>query len=141
MKYFWPRHWLIALAVFFAVAGAASARDMPWDEINPQAADVAGWLKQVETVVRIHSDPAQRAIVCRVPFTNLSITALVRATQIPRPQLMSAVTKLRHRGLIEVTKDDHGHQIIVPASETARKFMRKWAYDWCASDDACEVSK
>ncbi len=131
---------VIPIAVLLVVSSAL-ADNVRRDKKKSEISDVSDWLKSVEAVVRAHSDPARRAIVCRVPFTDLSITALVAATKIPRLQIMMAVSALKAQGLVELSKNIHGHQVVIPANNHARDKMRKWAYDWCASDDACDVKK
>ena len=133
-------NFVIPIAVLLIV-GSALADDVRKDTKKSEPNGLSDWLKSVESVVRVHSDPVRRAIVCRVPFTDLSITALVAATKIPRPQIMMAVSALKAQGLVDLSKNIHGHQVVIPANNHAREKMRKWAYDWCASDDACDVKK
>ena len=130
----------IAIVVLLAT-GTAFADGVRKGVKKSDPSGVKEWLKEVESVVQIHSDPVRRAIVCRVPFTDLSITALVQATKIPRPQIMMAVSTLRGLGLVDLSKNVHGNQVVIPASDKARQRMRRWAYDWCATDDACGVNK
>ncbi len=130
----------IGLAILLAVS-SASAKDVPLKKTSPNLSGVAGWLKQVEGVVRIRSDPVRRAIVCRVPYMELSIPALVRATKIPKPKIMFAITSLKGMGLVDISNNPSGQWIIVPASPQAREKMRRWAEDWCVSDEECGVMR
>ncbi len=106
-----------------------------------ESLDVASWLKEVESIVRIHSDPVQRTIVCRVPYTDLAVTSLVQVTGIPRVRIMSAINSLKAAGLVNLTNNQHSQWIVVPASEDARKRMNKLARSWCTNDDECAVKR
>ena len=114
------------------------------DEIGPDRSHLMGvkeWLEDVEAAVRIHSDPVKRAIVCRVPFTEVSITALVLATKIPRPRIMQAAADLERMGLVKIGNNITSQWIIQPASKHALYRMWRWARHWCASDEECGVRK
>ena len=105
------------------------------------ALDLASWLKDVESIVRIHSDPVQRTIVCRVPYTDLAVTSLVQATGIPRVRIMQAINSLKATGLVNLTNNQQSQWIVVPASEDARKRMQKLARSWCTNNDECTVKR
>ncbi len=125
-----------ALLVFF-VAAPAGARDEPWHRSDDRHADFAVWLEDVEAYVRLRTHPVRRAIICRVPFANLTVNDLAEILTKPVPRLVQAVTVLQDLGLVTQTMNKNGDQIISPANETARSRMCQWAYDWCDIDDEC----
>ena len=125
------------VAVLLA-AISANANDIVPSPDDKDPDSVASWLMEVEAIVRTRTDPVRRTIICRVPFTDISITALVQSTNIPRPNIMRAITRLETMGLVKVSNDAAGHFLIIPASEEARDKMRRWASDWCISEDECK---
>ncbi len=98
-------------------------------------------MKEVEAVVRAHSDPVRRTIICRIPDTDIVITALVNATKISWMDVMRAAKRLESAGLVKVRNNTSGQWIITPASEETREKMKRWAKDWCTSDGNCGVQR
>ena len=129
---------LLALLI---VANATHAETYPWEDDPSIAATVLAWMKEVEAVVRAHSDPIQRSIICRVPDTDVVITALMLATGLPRLKIMAAVAPLEKLGFVEISNNDSGQWIIKPASEEAREKMKRWAETWCVGDGTCGVTR
>ncbi len=107
---------------------------------TPLIEKIESWIIDLETVVRVNSDPVLRAIVCRVPFSNYSLDALTMGTKIPKDQFERAIDKLKRRGLI-ATSRNRGITMIFPASEDAREAMRRFAMDWCTPDGECGVER
>ena len=97
------------------------------------------WMRSIELEFRINSDPVLRTIVCRLSFTNFTLTTLVLATGVPRDLVAHAVQELSEMELANWAYDETGKIFIVPASEEARLMMREWANRWCSSDEACAV--
>ncbi len=128
--------------LFILLVAALSAdaknyrRERTWYDPNV----VTEWLKEVETAVRVHADPLQRAIACRVPYGNVSVESVALATEHTKHQIIYAATNLRDRGLVKFIFNGP-YPTIVPANERSRELMRKWAEQWCVSDDKCDVSK
>ena len=133
---------LVSVACFalLLVANGTNAQPYPWDEDAGLAETVLAWMKEVEAVVRARSDPVQRAIVCRVPYTDIVITALIQATNLSRPKIMHATSRLENMGLVKVSNNSSGQWTITPESEEAREKMKRWAESWCVGDDKCDVA-
>ena len=98
------------------------------------------WSRDFEMLFRVNADPVLRAIVCRVPFTNWSLDALAMGTDIPKDRFFDSMRLLDEMGLV-THSERNGITIIRPASEFARVKMRKFAREWCTSDDTCGVKK
>lgn len=130
----------IALAVLL-LANSASADRLSEDNDETKVSGISSWLKDTEMAVRVNSDLALRAVVCRVPFMDFTVSAIIRATKIPRHHVLQAVAELQKIGLVKLNAESRGNGTIVPSSEDARKKMRRWVYRWCASDDECGVSR
>jgi len=122
------------------VANGTSAQPYPWDEGPRLAETVLAWMKEVEAVVRARSDPVQRTIVCRVPYADIAITSLIQATNLSRPKIMHATTRLESMGLVKVSNNASGQWTITPKSEDAREKMKRWAETWCVGDDKCDAA-
>ena len=125
-----------------ALIGAHSvhAGEVPWDHWPGGLPALVAWVEDVQAMMRIGADPVMRAIVCRVPYTDVTVGAIVRATRIPTPRLMRAAHQLRNMGLIAL--EGVGlDQRIRPASESTRARMREWAYHACATDDGCRAPR
>ena len=117
----------------------ALAESHPWDNDPRVAADVRSWLKEVETAVRIRSDPLLRTIVCRVPYADFTIGTLAKATGKPPIAIAIGASKLVDRGLVRLERDAAGNIKVVPNGDDARVRMRKWADDWCIGDENCSA--
>ncbi len=133
-----PRLSAISLALLL-VTSAASGQPYPWDKDPDLAETVLAWMKEVEAVVRTRSDPLGRTIVCRVPYTDIVITSLALATKTSRVNIMRAASRLESMELVKISNNSFGQWTIKPASEEAREKMKRWAEDWCTSDENCEV--
>ena len=123
------------------LANAAGAQPYPWEE-DPKIAETVGeWLKEVEGVVRIRTNPVLRAIVCRVPYTDITIDGLAKAAGVDPIKIAHGVSELVDRGLIRIEPVAGGTIKIVPNGRRARDTMRDWANNWCASDESCGVQR
>ncbi len=122
--------------VFVLVVFSARAEEASWNHGDSGPERLSAWLGDVGAVLRLNADPVMRTIVCRLPYTDFSASAMVRATRIPLPRLMRAAYELQDMGLVAV---DHEGEIarLRPASKRARAKMRDWAFTWCAGDDSC----
>ena len=117
---------LIATALIFVAAsakGADSPEDSPWNYDMDPMAGFKAVVKDAEMIARINTDLVLRAIVCRVPFTDISVNALLKATKLPGPRVMRGVRELKNLGLVRVEGTDE--KTIKPASQEARKKMKK----------------
>ena len=130
---------IIAIAALLA-ASPAAGDDSPWDYDMNSMAGFKPRIKGAEMITRINSDRVLRAIVCRVPFTDISVRALIQATKLPGKRVMSGVRGLVDLGLVTVSQNETSNDVIKPKSEEARAKMRDWAYQWCSSDDKCGVA-
>ncbi len=130
--------WWLGLAAMFAT-GIALADESAGNDQDPLS-KAKSWAINLEAATRIASDPVLRSIVCRVPFANFTIEAIMRATKIPGPRLKRAVQRLENMNLINVVRQGNVMRI-VPANEKARAKMREWANKWCTSDDECGVAR
>ena len=139
MAIFLARSWWWLGFATLLVTGMASAGESSVEDKGPLG-QAKSWALNVEAATRIASDPVLRSIVCRVPFANFTIEAIMRATKIPGPRLKRAVQRLEAMKLIEVVRKGNVMRI-VPANEGARAKMREWANKWCTSDDECGVAR
>ena len=130
--------WWFGLAALLAT-GMALAEESSGNNQDPLS-KAKSWAINLEAAARIASDPVLRAIVCRVPFANFTIEAIMRATKIPGPRLKRAVQRLEALKLIDVVREGNVMRI-VPANESARAKMREWANKWCTSDEECGVAR
>ncbi len=140
----------IALVVLLA-ASPSGAEDVPGgfsdeeDDIesveDTAATKLEAWVQSIDATIRLNRDPALRAIVCRVPYTDLTIEALARATKLSPVQILSAFVELRNMKLVTTGKAQDGEMLIRPKSEDTRARMRHWAEYWCARNDECGVAK
>lgn len=131
-------------AVFLAflfVVNTAIAQSYPWDKDPNLAETVSEWFKEVESVVRIRSDPVLRTIVCRVPYTKFTVDNLAKATGLAPITIAHGVSELVDKGLVRFDSGADGTVTIVPNGRSARETMRGWANDWCTSDDHCGVQQ
>lgn len=129
---------IVAFASAFAmVLGVANAETDSADENNKL--EWHGWLKETEMVFRIRLDPVLRAIVCRVPYTEISPNKLAWAIRATPNRMMEAIVELERMGLIKMEPPFKFDGNIVPASRHALDQMRRWAEEWCTSDDKCEL--
>jgi hypothetical protein len=131
-------------AVYLALlllTSPAGAQPYPWEK-DPKIAEAVGeWLKEVEGIVRIRATPILRTIVCRLPFTDITIEGLAKATGLDPIKIAHGVSALVDKGLVRIEPVAGGTVKIVPNGERARDTMRKWANDWCTSDDSCGVQR
>ena len=100
-----------------------------------------GWTKKMEMIIHINSDEVLRAIVCRVPFSDISPDALIKATKLPNDRVTKAVYELEVMGLVRLERNMGGNRLIVAATEEARRYMKNWAYNWCAENDKCTANR
>ncbi len=113
--------------------------EYPWGYDQDSLATAGRMLREVEMAFQLNSDPVLRTIVCRIPFTNFTLKAMVLATGIPKDLITHAVQQLSEMDLVHWAYDDNGKIFIVPASEEARIMMISWANRWCSSEEACAV--
>jgi len=99
------------------------------------------WLDAAQISLAINSDPVLRTIVCRVPFLNFTLEAMVTATGLSRERLVLAINVLKELGLVTWEPNNGGHRLIKPASDEARDAMLSWSDYWCVGDDQCGVEK
>ena len=120
---------------------SASADDIKSENGDLESRVVLDWLREIEIAVRIHVNPLQRTIVCRLPFTDISIRAMSQATGYSPNIISYAAGKLRDWGLVKLYKGESGWPTIAPVNEKSRNLMRIWAEQWCASGDQCGVKR
>ncbi len=132
----------MAIAIFLLpVAKATRAQPYPWDK-DPQLAEIVqAWMREVEAVVLARSDPIRRTIICRVPDSDIIITAMVRSSKVSRVNIIRAAARLESMGLVKISNNSSGQWIIKPASEETREKMKRWAKDWCTNDENCGVQR
>ncbi len=131
--------------VFLLVAVPAEAEENPPSKRQPKSEidsfkNIGEWADELETIFVVNSDPVMRAIVCRVPFENFSLEALMKATKVSEERLLRAIDELTRRGLID-SSDESGTTMISPAGEMARDAMRRFAENWCGTGDECGVRR
>ena len=127
------------IVVLFALNSAYASNSWS-DRDEDDLARFASLLKDAELMLRINSDPVQRAIVCRVGFQRFSLGAISRATGLTKSRLMHAVRNLMNLGLVKVA-DVAGENILLePADDGAGQKLRKWANRFCADDERCEIA-
>ncbi len=139
----------ILLAAFLGATAAGAddkADDKPEDpprHLGPDVSPFVGvdrWRKEIEAAARIRFDPVMRAVVCRVPFMDYTLEALMRATKLSEKEIKRAIRQLEVIQLVTTFRKG-GATHVAPADEEAREALRKWAQEWCASDDECGVAK
>lgn len=128
------------LALFLIYPNSASAEDTVWDHAERDLAKIGAWLKDAEIALRINTDPILRAIVCRLGFHRISVGAISRATGVNKKRLMDGVRELMALGLVNVSDVGGNYDLLEPADRVAETKLRRWAYDWCTSEDQCEVA-
>ena len=134
----------VFLIVFLAAGPcliSANANDVKSDDSEMGSRPVLDWLREVEIAVRIHANPLERTIVCRLPFTDVSVQAMSMITGHTKQTISYAATRLRDWGLVKLQMGEGGYPTIVPANEKSRKLMRLWAEQWCAQGDKCGVKR
>ena len=131
---------VLALAVLYT-ANIASAKSLPSDTKDVGLMAFSSWLNDVEMALQINTDPVLRSVVCRIPFMNFTPGTLAKATHLPRGRIMQAVSKLMDMGLAKMVAGDGGRPMVVPASDEIGQKLRRWVYDWCATDDECRVAR
>ena len=135
---------LLVLMFYLAEVGLGSlsgyANEISEKNRGSETTSLAKWLKEVEMAVRVHADPLNRTIVCRVPYTDVSVRTISLATGHTGRDIILAAAKLRDWGLVKFLPNEKGAPIIAAADEKTRKLMRSWAEQWCARDDKCDAS-
>ena len=150
---------LIVLAVFSFggdVGADDDTKDTPADSVNKSPDDslenrhigpdvsafvgVDNWAKEISAAMRVNVDPVLRAIVCRVAYTDITPDNIVMATGMTAKQLKRGIKQLETIELV-TTRIEGGVTRITPASEEARRQLKKLADDWCVNDDECGVAK
>lgn len=133
---------------FFLLIGAigpwvspANAKDNPRQISGTDSNAVTEWLREIETAVRVHANPLERSIVCRLPYTDVSVRSMSLATGHTKRTITYAATKLQEWGLVKLLPGEGGYPTIVPANEKSRELMRSWADQWCAQDSDCSVAR
>ncbi len=113
-------------------------------ETNKRIAEIGKKVQEIlsEQTLRtlVGMSPLLRQIVCRVPFQKFEVSALARALGLPEPTVFEGVQLLDRLG-IAALKDAYEGRVIVPKSPRSNEMMRRWAYDWCDSDDKCGVRR
>ena len=153
----------VALAVMFVAGTTAFADDAAKDldigvdvdsvqnatpdELRKLSDQFAGYGKKVQETLNeksLHAlvgmSPLLRQIVCRVPFQRFEVSSLARALQLPEPSVLHGVQLLERMGLIAL-KDEYEGRMVVPANLNSANMMRRWAFEWCDSDDTCGVRR
>ena len=125
------------LLFFFPMSG--DARNAPWHEHGRGKHVVSSWMKELEASLRIRSHPVRKAIVCNLPFANLSVDVFAQTIMTSVPRLEQAITVLERFGLAARAMNEGGDKIIAPANEIARDTMCRWAQDWCKIDTECST--
>ena len=128
----------LALAVFL-VASPVVAEQTISDRSESDLAKVEAWLHEVAMTVRINTDPVLRAILCRIPFHRFTLESLHLATGIPRQRLLRGAEHLETLNLVRLEPDEGEWLSIMPYDGEVEKKLRAWAYDWCSSDESCDV--
>lgn len=108
---------------------------------------IAGFGKEIQETLSektLHTlvgmSPLLRQIVCRIAFENFELSVLVGALGMPGPTVFHGVQLLDRLGLAEF-KDDYRGRIVAPKSKRSADMMRRWAFEWCDSDDSCRVRR
>ena len=130
---------LAVVIIVLFVCNSAYASNAWSDRDEDELAKFAAMLKEAETMVRVNSDPVQRAIVCRVGFQRFSVGVIARSTGLTKTQLMLAVRELMNMGLVKVADIAGEYILLEPADDGAAKKLRNWANRFCASDEHCEI--
>ena len=89
--------------------------------------------------LNINMDPILRQIVCRVSYQAFEIAVLARTLGLKEKKVREAVAKLKEMGLIEVRNLEQ-LELIVPTNAKSGAAMRRFAREWCASEDECGVA-
>ena len=122
--------------MFAALSAAARADEDDVREFDPMGV-IARLVDDAKLEFVLQTDAVFRKIVCSVPYANYTLDALARVTQVSKPALKSHVDALGRIGLVAWVHDWRGHLLIVPANETARARMRRWAEEICARENDC----
>ncbi len=130
----------IALAVLLA-SGPVTAETTSGDINESELVKIEAWMHEIALATRINADPVLRAIICRIPFQEFTLETIHRATGISRARLLRAVDELGALGLVRAIPIEGEFLRIEPRNGDVLKKMRAWAYDWCASDEHCEVTR
>ena len=134
---------LLVLAPSVSLADA-EPKPAPMNNPSPPPSETLSkihpWAKEKVALTGINLDPVLRAIVCRVPFTNWSLDALMLGTKISRERFERGAGLLEGIGLITIYRAN-GITLLKPASNKIRAEMRKWAYEWCTSEERCEIGR
>ena len=159
-----PVHvWAVALAAMFVAGTTAFAEDTPKDldigvdvnsvqnatpdELRKLSDQFAGYGKKVQETLSeksLHAlvgmSPLLRQIVCRVPFQRFEVSALARALGLLEPTVLHGIQLLERLGLVAL-KDEYEGRMVAPANLKSAELMRRWAFEWCDSDDTCGVRR
>ena len=123
------------------VANAATAQSYPWDDDPNLAETISEWIKEVESVLRIRSDPVFLTIVCRVPYTNFTVDNLAKAKGLASIIIAHGVSELVDNELVRFDSGADGTVTIVSNGGSARETLRGWANEWCTSDESCGIQR
>ena len=117
------------------------------EELRKLENQFAGFGKKVQETLSEQSlhalvgmSPLLRQIVCRVPFQRFEVSVLARALRLSEPSVLHGVQLLERMGLVAL-KDEYEGRIVVPANTKSAEMMRRWAFEWCDSDDTCGVRR
>ena len=129
----------ILLVVFISLC-AKPAHVVDWpgrDEAARELARFERFFAYADDWLYVNSDPARRAIACRIGNGSFHIDALVRAAGLRREIIIRAANELMHRKLIA----PGGPGLLMPYDGAAAETLRRWAERWCAGDDGCGVER
>ncbi len=129
---------VLAAVVIGAGGAAAEAPKIPGPDAPRK--EIIQWFNEVTTKVEISLDPILREIVCKVAYQPFAVDMLTRSMHVSGKKIRDAVDKLQMAGLVKIMVSE-GYDLVAPASDEARVFMRRWAGSWCTNDDSCEVQK
>ena len=124
-----------------------SVRNGTLEELRKLEEQIAGFRENVQETLSERSlhilvgmSPLLRQIVCRISFEKFELSVLAGALRMPGPTVFEGVQLLDRLGLAEF-KDEYQGRIIAPKSKRSADMMRRWAFEWCDSDDSCRVSR
>ena len=98
------------------------------------------WTKELETILKVNTDPVLRAIICRVAFTDYSLSALMMGSNIPADRFKRALTQLEHGGFIK-TSTTGDVTMVAPANPDAKDALRRFAMSYCSTGGECGVRR
>ncbi len=143
---------VFALAVLLSLSSAAmgdkvnSSKKWSGDGIGELFRDIEKFGDNIHSgfdyagmSLKINTDPILRQIVCRVSYQAFEIAILARTLGLKEKKVREAVAKLQQMGLVQV-RDLEQLELIVPADAKSGAAMRRFAREWCATDDECGIA-